>query len=162
MTSPNVCDDLQLQSDHIRVRHRVEGPPVGFSLEPDWSRTTPAGVPSAPEDGERFDASHIEIVPGRDHAGPANIADQYRDLLALVSKRKRLGMIAQLSVGFYEGWRPSRAEVADLIAVDLGLMTVDEAEDRVRQRRRHVFVPDITPIVLSNVAVGGSRTKRQD
>src|SRR5690349_11850166 len=104
-------------------------------LEPDWSRTTPAGVPSAPEDAERFDASHIEIVPGRDHAGPANIADQYRDLLALVSKRKRLGMIAQLSVGFYEGWRPSRAEVADLIAVDLGLMTVDEAEDRVRQRR---------------------------
>jgi len=54
-------------------------------------------------------------------------------------------MIAQLSVGFYEGWRPSRAEVADLIAVDLGLTTVDEAEDRVRQRRRHVFVPDITP-----------------
>jgi hypothetical protein len=137
----------------------VEGPTVAFSPEPDWLRTAPAEVPSTPEDSEGIDASHIEILPGRDRAEPSNIADHYRDLLALVSKRKRLGIIAQLSVGFYEGWRPSRAEVADLIALDLGLMTVDEAHERVRKRRQHVFVPDISPVILSNVAVGGSSTK---
>ena len=137
----------------------MEGPTVAFSPEPDWLITAPAEVPSTPEDSEGFDASPIEVLPGRDRAEPPNIADHYRDLLALLSKRKRLGMIAQLSVGFYEGWRPSRAEVADLIALDLGLMKVDEAHERVRQRRRRVFVPDITPIVLSTVAGGGSRTK---
>jgi len=40
-------------------------------------------------------------------------------LLAPLSIRRRRGLIARLSVGYYEGWRPSRAEVADLVAQEL-------------------------------------------
>ena len=70
-------------------------------------------------------------------------------------------MIAWLSVGFYEGWRPKRAEVADLIAVELGALTVEEADERVRQRRRGAVVPDISPDVFAYVVNRGSRTPRR-
>jgi hypothetical protein len=48
-----------------------------------------------------------------------NIADRFADLLAPLSGRRRRGLIARLSVGYYEGWRPSRAEVAELVAEEL-------------------------------------------
>lgn len=48
-----------------------------------------------------------------------NIADRFADLLAPLSSRRRRGLIARLSVGYYEGWRPSRAEVAELVAQEL-------------------------------------------
>jgi len=48
-----------------------------------------------------------------------NIADRFADLLAPLSTRRRRGLIARLSVGYYEGWRPSRAEVAELVAQEL-------------------------------------------
>lgn len=48
-----------------------------------------------------------------------NIADRFADLLAPLSGRRRRGLIARLSVGYYEGWRPSRAEVAELVAQEL-------------------------------------------
>jgi hypothetical protein len=52
--------------------------------------------------------------------GPTpNIADRFADLLAPLSSRRRHGLIARLSVGYYEGWRPSRAEVAELVAQEL-------------------------------------------
>jgi hypothetical protein len=48
-----------------------------------------------------------------------NIADRFADLLAPLSARRRRGLIARLSVGYYEGWRPSRSEVAELVAQEL-------------------------------------------
>jgi hypothetical protein len=48
-----------------------------------------------------------------------SIADRFEDLLAPLSARRRRGLIARLSVGYYEGWRPSRAEVAELVAQEL-------------------------------------------
>ena len=48
-----------------------------------------------------------------------NIADRFADLLAPLRARRRRGLIARLSVGYYEGWRPSRAEVAELVAQEL-------------------------------------------
>jgi len=36
-----------------------------------------------------------------------------------LSARRRRGLIARLSVGYYDGWRPSRAEVAELVAQEL-------------------------------------------
>jgi hypothetical protein len=48
-----------------------------------------------------------------------NIADRFADLLEPLSTRRRRGLIARLSVGYYEGWRPSRAEVAELVAQEL-------------------------------------------
>lgn len=48
-----------------------------------------------------------------------SIADRFADLLAPLSNRRRRGLIARLSVGYYEGWRPSRAEVTELVAEEL-------------------------------------------
>lgn len=64
------------------------------------------------------DAHFGQPSTGPDTATP-NIADRFADLLAPLSSRRRRGLIARLSVGYYEGWRPSRAEVADLVAQEL-------------------------------------------
>jgi hypothetical protein len=100
-----------------------------------------------------------EVVP--DQPRPLSIFDGYRDLLGLLSHRRRMGLIASLSVGFYEGWRPHRAEVADLIAFEISVLTVDEAHDRVRQRRRGADVPDITAIILAAATTPGHRVAGQ-
>ena len=41
-----------------------------------------------------------------------NIADRYAVVLQTLSRRQRQGVIAALSVGFYDGWRPTRSELA--------------------------------------------------
>jgi hypothetical protein len=64
------------------------------------------------------DASVGPATEARSGATP-NIADRFADLLAPLSARRRRGLIARLSVGYYEGWRPSRAEVAELVAQEL-------------------------------------------
>jgi hypothetical protein len=119
---------------------------------------------TAPEAGyapltEETDVGFLEEISGPttvpDRKNPPNIIDGYRDLLELLSRRKRLGMIAWLSVGYYEGWRPDRAEVADLIAVELGALTVGDAHERLRQRRRGVLVPDIIPTIIAFVVTRG-------
>ena len=56
---------------------------------------------------------------GTSSGATPNIADRFADLLAPLSARRRRGLIARLSVGYYEGWRPSRAEVAELVAQEL-------------------------------------------
>ena len=48
-----------------------------------------------------------------------NIADRYADLIAPLSPRRRRGLIALLAQGYFDGWRPSRDEVAALIAQEL-------------------------------------------
>ncbi|WP_420124239.1 hypothetical protein [Nakamurella sp.] len=53
------------------------------------------------------------------HSATPNIADRFADLLAPLSPRRRRGLIARLSQGYYEGWRPTRAEVAALVAQEL-------------------------------------------
>lgn len=70
--------------------------------------------PSMPADDGHFG----QPTPTRAGATP-NIADRFADLLAPLSSRRRRGLIARLSVGYYEGWRPSRAEVAELVAQEL-------------------------------------------
>jgi len=64
------------------------------------------------------DANVGPSAENRSGATP-NIADRFADLLAPLSARRRRGLIARLSVGYYEGWRPSRAEVAELVAQEL-------------------------------------------
>ena len=71
--------------------------------------------PSIPADDHEFGRP---AATGRTGATP-NIADRFADLLAPLSSRRRRGLIARLSVGYYEGWRPSRAEVAELVAQEL-------------------------------------------
>ena len=59
-------------------------------------------------------------------ARPGSIADRYEDLLATLDDGARRGLIHRLSVGYYEGWRPSREEVANLIARETGRITESE------------------------------------
>ena len=51
--------------------------------------------------------------------GPPSISDSYADLLRPLTARQRKGVIARLSVGYFEGWRPSRNEVSELVAQEL-------------------------------------------
>jgi hypothetical protein len=76
------------------------------------------------------------------HAQPS-ITDPYLDVLEVLSPQARRGLIAQLAVGFYDGWRPSRGEVADLVAVKLGILTVDECERRRQLRNNGYRLPEI-------------------
>jgi hypothetical protein len=62
------------------------------------------------------------------------VADEYADLLRPLNNRQRRAMMLRLTFGFYDGWRPSRAEMADLVAVELGTLSSDEASRRQRQR----------------------------
>ena len=63
------------------------------------------------------------------------IADRYADLLSTLSERQRRSIVLRLTVGFYEGWNPSRGEIADLVAEQLGWLTPEEALQRQRQRK---------------------------
>jgi hypothetical protein len=67
--------------------------------------------------GTSHHQQHIRRVDA--HSSTPNIADRFADLLAPLSPRRRRGLIARLSQGYYEGWRPSRAEVAALVAQEL-------------------------------------------
>jgi len=136
-----------------------------FPLQSGQPATAAVGLDPPASDAEKtnLDLGKSTVGPTISYQPrPANIADHYSDLLEPLSARSRLGMIAQLSVGFYEGWRPSRAEVADLIALKLGVLTVEEAHERVRQRRRGTFVADITPLIISYTASRASRTSTRE
>jgi hypothetical protein len=39
-------------------------------------------------------------------------------MLQPLNPQQRRAMIVRLTYGFYEGWRPSRIEMADLVAVE--------------------------------------------
>ena len=49
----------------------------------------------------------------------ASIADFYADLLQPLNERQRKGLISRLSVGYFEGWHPTRQEMAQLVAQEL-------------------------------------------
>ena len=102
------------------------------------------------------DPSSDRAVTGETEARPAyssesptpapSVADRYADLLRQLSPQRRRGIVSALSIGYYEGWRPSRDEVADLVAIELGQLTLDEGIQR--QRRRNVLYhsqPDPSP-----------------
>jgi hypothetical protein len=84
-----------------------------------------------------------------------NIADRYADLLATLSQQQRRAIIVQLTTGFYEGWHPSRSEIADLVAVELGLLTVEDSLQRQRLRNKGNLPPDYTQLVLTRAQAKG-------
>lgn len=65
------------------------------------------------------------------------IADNYADLLRPLNNQQRRAIILRLTFGFYDGWRPSRSEMADLVAVELGTLSTEEAQRRHRRRTLH-------------------------
>jgi hypothetical protein len=102
----------------------------------------PVGHPS-PE------SSHSSRNNEYDRNRTPTIADRYADLLSTLSERQRRAIILRLTIGFYEGWNPSRGEVADLVAEHLGLLSPEEALQRQRQRNAGERIPDFTPRVLA-------------
>lgn len=84
-------------------------------------------------------------------AHPASVADKYADLLRVLPRAKRVGLIGRISQGFYDDWRPTRREVADLVAVELRLLGIDEYLERQRQRRcGHEPAKDFIAVVLAH------------
>ena len=93
------------------------------------------------------------------HRKPS-ITDPYVDVLEVLSPPARRGLIAQLAVGFYDGWRPGRGEVADLVAVKLGILTVDECERRRQLRNNGYRLPDIDVTTTASPKVDLPRHSR--
>jgi len=79
---------------------------------------------------------------GADRARPESIADPYDDLLATLDDGRRRGLVHRLSVGYYEGWRPSRDEVANIVARETGLISESEY---LAGARSPVIAPDPRP-----------------
>ena len=76
--------------------------------------------------------------PGRTAVGrhevsrSPNIADRYAVVLRTLGSRQRLGVIAALSVGFYDGWRPTREELAAYVAAEFGVTVTGPPDPSVR------------------------------
>jgi len=69
----------------------------------------------------------MTVTPnGSDQPRPRSIADEYEDLLAMLDAGARQGLVHRLSVGYYEGWHPSREEVANIVARETGRITESE------------------------------------
>ncbi len=93
---------------------------------------------------------------------PPNIADAFADLLSALPKSRARGLVIRLAHGFYDGWRPDPNEVADLVAVELGILTWDECLERKRKRRHSIYVSDvIQPLRASPPGVRRSWTGEQ-
>src|SRR6478672_5767307 len=81
-------------------------------------------------DGESTSPWGILATPRPPIRHPPNIADQYSDLLQALPPSRRAGLIIELAVGYYENWRPTRMEVADMIAVELGELALHRFIER--------------------------------
>ena len=62
----------------------------------------------------------------------SNIADRYAVVLQTLCPRQRQGVIAALSVGFYDGWRPTREELAAHVAAEFGVTVTGPPDPSVR------------------------------
>jgi hypothetical protein len=58
------------------------------------------------------------------------IADQYSGLLDGLTPGQRRGLIANLSVGYYEGWRPTRAQLARHIHGEFGVSPLTPQDNK--------------------------------
>jgi hypothetical protein len=95
-----------------------------------------AAWPEAPSDSPTRDAPPEMRPPPRSRT--PTIADKYVDLLRPLNSQQRHAMILRLTFGFYEGWQPSRNEMADLVAVELGTLSTEDAQRRQQQRNLRV------------------------
>ena len=76
--------------------------------------------------GPRTDASKAVATGAalrHETSGTPSIADQYSGLLDDLTPGQCRGLIAKLSVGYYDGWRPTRAELARHIQNAFGVST---------------------------------------
>ena len=70
----------------------------------------------------RTDVGVCTATTSSGHAYPtSNISDQYYGLLDDLTARQRSGLIAMLSTGFYDGWRPTRSELIRYLQDEYGI-----------------------------------------
>jgi hypothetical protein len=91
-------------------------------------------APGAGRPDAASDSPWLGGPPEQGSARTPTIADKYADLLRPLNNQQRRAMILRLTYGFYEGWRPSRQEMADLVAVELGILSTEEALRRQHHR----------------------------
>lgn len=82
-------------------------------------------------------------------APAARITDRYESVLRLLPPGRRRSYLLRLTHGFCDGWRPSRSELTDEVAAELGLISWAEVDTRRRERRLGRRVADLTPLVQS-------------
>jgi hypothetical protein len=87
----------------------------------------------------------------------ANIADPFWDLLARLDDGPRLGLIHRLAVGFYDGWRPSRREIEQLVDLELGQIS---REEYLGEGRRLTLVPAEESAVAGEPTTAGPAQSR--
>lgn len=89
---------------------------------------------------------HIEHLRRTSDEQPVpqpTIADKHSDLLQLLDHHHRQAIVVRLTVGYYDGWRPTRSEVADMVAVALQVMSIEESMQRQRVRTAGGHLPNI-------------------
>ena len=77
-------------------------------------------APAPDRDRDRHPSVAGPGPSGSVEARVANIADPYADLSAALDEPRRMGIVALLAVGYYDGWRPTREEVADPVRATTG------------------------------------------
>lgn len=98
----------------------------------------PAGGHAARSHPDAAESRLSAAQPPPKVAGTApNIADRFADLLAPLSNKRRRGLIARLSVGYYEGWHPTRAEVTALVTEELRRSFLLNQQRQARHLVRH-------------------------
>jgi hypothetical protein len=100
--------------------------------------------PDAVRPDERSESTFPDVQPARSPSRTPTIADPYADLLRPLNERQRRAIVLRLTFGFYEGWRPGRTEMADLVAVELGTLSTEDALRR-QQHRTLRATPDRDP-----------------
>ena len=96
--------------------------------------TTAAEI--AIDDSGRADTRNTAITTlKRAPSRTPTIADQYSGLLDDLSPGQRRGLIANLSVGYYEGWQPTRAQLARHIQDEFGVSPRNPPANTTQQLR---------------------------
>lgn len=99
----------------MTAAHRLES----ASGDSGNQRPTVPGHGYAPDPAAARDRQPRPLSAAQRGGPTPSIADFYADLLQPLTDRQRKGIIARLSVGYYEGWRPTRQEIAELVAAEL-------------------------------------------
>lgn len=77
------------------------------------------------------------------------VTTAFDDLLNLLPPPRRRGMVSWLAARYYNGYQPGRPEIADLVALELGALTVDQTI--VRQQERERLGPDAVSDIIPAV-----------
>lgn len=94
------------------------------SMNASTDSTTASSAAATKAIDEYFDFPTMYMTNG--FARMPNIIDQYYGLLDDLTTQQRWGLIARLSNGYYEGWRPTRAQLVKFLRDEFGVAPVSQ------------------------------------